>query len=387
MFRFEIIKNDEKTDARLGKIITNRGIIETPAFIPVATKGAVKMLHSKEISEIGAQIIITNALHLFFNPGVEVIEEYGGIHKFMNWSKPIISDSGGFQVQKPRYFKKITDDFIAFRNPLNNQIFKWTPEESMRIQHKIGADIIMAFDECTLYGKNYEYMKKSMLRTLKWADRCKKFHEGKSSQILFPIVQGGTFDDLREYSAKKTTELQTPGIAIGGLSVGEPKEITYKMLDVVNRNLPKSRLRYLMGIGTPELIFESVSRGIDLYDSVYPTRTGRHRSAFTSEGLIKITKRCYARDKNPIDIDCNCFVCKNYSKGYINHLFKSDEPLGKRLMVLHNVHFIIDLSRKIRDSIRNGTFLDFKKSFLKKWFRNKSNEFKKYQKLGCQMDL
>ncbi|MHA1268340.1 MAG: tRNA guanosine(34) transglycosylase Tgt [Candidatus Helarchaeota archaeon] len=372
MFKFEIIKEDHNTNARLGRIITNRGVIETPAFIPVATKGAVKMLHTKELKELGAQIIITNALHLFFNPGVDIIKDYGGIHKFMNWDGPIISDSGGFQVQKPRYFKKITDDYIAFRNPLNNEIYKWTPEEAINIQHKISADIIMAFDECTLYGKDYDYVKKSMLRTLNWAKRCKTFHDNKTSQILLPIVQGGTFKDLREYSAKKIVELGLgqDGIAIGGLSVGEPKEITYNMLDIVVSHLPKNRPRYLMGIGTPELIFESVSRGIDLYDSVYPTRTGRHRGAFNrEEGLIKITKMCYVRDKNPIDSECNCFVCKNYSRGYINHLFKSDEPLGKRLVVLHNIHFIIELSKKIRESIRNGEFLEFKTNYLKRWLK------------------
>ncbi|MHA1230314.1 MAG: tRNA guanosine(34) transglycosylase Tgt [Candidatus Helarchaeota archaeon] len=370
MFKFEILKEDNKTDARLGRIVMDKGIVETPAFIPVATKGAVKMLHTGELESMGAQILIVNALHLFFNPSPDAIQEYGGIHKFMNWNKPIISDSGGFQVQKPRYFKKITDDYIEFRNPINNQIYRWTPEDSMLIQQKIGADIVMAFDECTLYGKDYDYTKKSMLRTLEWAKRCKTFIEKNDKQILFLIVQGGMYEDLREYSAIKTAELGLPGNAIGGLSVGEPKEITYKMLDAVTPHLPINKPRYLMGIGTPDLILEAVSRGIDLYDSVYPTRTGRHRSAFNSEeGLIKITKSSYARDKNPIDNECNCFVCKNYSRGYINHLFKVDEPLGKRLMVIHNVHFILDFTRKIRKSIQNGEFLEFKKSFLKKWSR------------------
>ena len=368
MFKFEILKTDENTNARLGRVTLDSGLVETPAFIPVATKGAVKMLHKEELKNMGAQILITNAFHLFLKPGLEVIEEYGGIHKFMNWNAPIITDSGGFQVQKPNYFKAITDNYIAFRNPQNNEIHKWTPEESMRVQQRIGADIVMAFDECTIYGKDYEYIKKSMLRSFEWAKRCKEFNQHNDNQVLLPIIQGGTFEDLREISAKKTAELNLNGNAIGGLSVGEPKNTTYKMLDAIMANLPNIKPIYLMGIGTPELIFEAVSRGIDLFDSVYPTRTGRHRGAFNSkEGIIKITKTCYANNKNPLDMECNCFTCKNYSRGYINHLFKADEPLGKRLMVIHNVHFILDLTRRIRDSIRNGTFLDFKTNYLKKW--------------------
>ncbi|MBD3227053.1 MAG: tRNA guanosine(34) transglycosylase Tgt [Candidatus Lokiarchaeota archaeon] len=371
MFKFEILKKDDQTAARLGKLtIGNNMVVETPSFIPVATKGAVKMLHKKELRDMGAQILITNALHLFLKPGLDVIEHYGGIHEFMKWDGPLITDSGGFQVQKPNYFKKISDNYIQFRNPLNNEIYEWTPEESMKVQERINPDIIMAFDECTLYGKSYEYVKKSMLRTLDWGRRCKDFIEKENQKILFPIVQGGTFKDLRAYSAEKTAELNLPGNAIGGLSVGEPKPVTYKMLDAVVPHLPEHKPRYLMGIGTPELIFEAVSRGIDLYDSVYPTRTGRHRGAFhKTEGLIKITKTIYAKDRNPIDENCDCFVCKNYSRGYINHLFKVNEPLGKRLMVIHNMNFILDLSQKIRNSIRDGTFLEFKNTFLNQWDR------------------
>lgn len=371
LFEFEVIKKDEKSDARLGVInLGTRGKVETPAFIPVATKGTVKMLHVGELTKMGAQILIANALHLFFKPGLKVIEDYGGIHNFMNWHGPIITDSGGFQVQKPRYFKKITNDFIAFRDPLDNRIYHWTPEESMKVQNIIGADVIMAFDECTVYGKKYKYLKKSMLRTLEWGKRCKAYMKNNDTQTLLPIVQGGVFKDLREYSAKKTAKLDLPGNAIGGLSVGEPKKVTYNMLDAVVPHLPYQKPRYLMGIGTPEIIFEAVSRGIDLYDSVYPTRTGRHRGAFHSkEGIIKITKTIYANDKDPLDETCSCFTCKNYSRGYINHLFKADEPLGKRLMVIHNVHFILDLSRKIRESIRMGTFSEFKANFLKNFDR------------------
>ncbi|MHA1783915.1 MAG: tRNA guanosine(34) transglycosylase Tgt [Candidatus Helarchaeota archaeon] len=384
MYDFKVKCTDN--NARTGVLKTRHGSVETPAFINVGTKGTVRGLMIKDLEEINTQILIVNAFHLYLKPGVEPIKKMGGLHEYMgNWKKPIITDSGGFQVMSKQFFKKITEDGIYFKSPyywpdLKHKREKGmhflTPETAIQIQHDLNADIIMCFDECPPYGKKkgYDYMKKSLERTIRWASRCKEYHKkNESKQALFGIIQGGSFLDLRKLSLQKTLEIDFPGYALGGLSVGEPREIRNKILKECVPQLPFEKIRYLMGVGTPEDIFEGVENGLDLFDSVYPTKNARHGSAFTHEGekTIDIINNFYSLE--PIDPECDCYVCRNYTKSIISHLHKDPGQLiGRKLVIYHNLYFLNKLMSQIRKAINDNEYLEFKKQFLERYNNNNS---------------
>lgn len=363
MFQFELIKTAKDSKARLGKIVTDHGEIETPIFMPVGTRATVKTMTSEELKQLNAQIILSNTYHLFLRPGTEIIEKAGGLHKFMHWDRPILTDSGGFQVFSLADNRKITEEGVEFRSHIDGSKQFLSPEKSIHIQNILGSDIIMAFDECAPYPSSYEYIQHSMERTLRWAKRCKDYHTNGDHQALFGIIQGGMYKDLREISARETVEIAFPGYAVGGLSVGEPLELMNEILDHTTNFMPKDKPRYLMGVGTPDYLFEAVERGIDMADCVLPTRIGRNGTAMTSQGRVVIRNAKYKEDFSPLDPNCGCYVCKNYSRAYIRHLFNVDEVLGMRLATLHNISFLLQLMEKIRDSIRGDYFLEFKKDF------------------------
>ena len=368
-------------NARTGILKTRNGDVETPAFINVGTKGSVRGLMIKDLVEINTQILILNAFHLYLKPGVKPIKEMGGLHKYIgNWKKPIITDSGGFQVMSPQFFKNINEDGIHFKSPYywpNKEHLSGThlltPEKSMEIQHDLNADIIMCFDECPPYTKKkgHEYMQNSLERTLRWARRCKDYHEKQDTgQALFGIIQGGSFLDLRKLSLKKTLEIDFPGYALGGLSVGEPREIRNEILKVCVPLLPENKIRYLMGVGTPEDIFEGVEHGLDLFDSVYPTKNARHGSAFTHDGEVTIDTVNNFDNLETIDSECDCYVCINYTKSIISHLHKDPGQLiGRKLLIYHNLYFLNKLMAEIRNAINNSEYGEFKDRFLERYLK------------------
>ena len=365
-FRFETIKVCKQSGARIGKLYTPHGVIETPVFMPVGTQATVKSLSPEELKEVNSQIILSNTYHLFLRPGDEIVKKAGGLHKFMNWDRPILTDSGGFQVFSLSDLRKVTDDGVEFRSHLSGAKHYITPEKDMEIQENLGADIIMAFDECTTYGTDHKKSRKAMERTLEWLDRCYKYHKN-DNQALFPIVQGNFYKDLRLESLERTKPYVKHGIAIGGLSVGEPKEIMYEMLDALNPHLPKHVPTYLMGVGSPDCILEGVIRGIDMFDCVLPTRIARNGTAFTSKGKVVVRNGAYKEDFTPLDSECDCYCCKNYTKAYIRHLINAGEILGARLLSIHNIRFLTNLMEQIKEAIRNDRLLDFKEEFFKKY--------------------
>ncbi len=363
MFNFELIKESSECKARLGKIHTNHGDIETPIFMPVGTKATVKAMTPEELKDIEAQIILGNTYHLYLRPGHDLIEEAGGLHKFMNWDRPILTDSGGFQVFSLGNLRKITEEGVEFKSHVDGSTHFISPEKSMEIQNSLGSDIMMAFDECVPYPATYEYAKNSMERTTRWAKRCKEYHKNTENQALFGIVQGGMYEDLRKESVKQLTELDFPGYGIGGLSVGEPRDMMCEVMDYTVELLPKDKPRYLMGVGSPDYLFEAVERGIDMADCVLPTRMARNGAFITSRGQVTIKNAKYKRDFSPIDSNCNCYTCRNYSKAYMRHLFNENEILGARLATIHNLFFLINLMKSIRISIEENNFINFKKEF------------------------
>ncbi len=365
-FSYETIKVCKQSGARIGILHTPHGDIETPVFMPVGTQATVKSLTPEELKEVNAQIILSNTYHLFLRPGNEIVKKAGGLHKFMNWDRPILTDSGGFQVFSLSDLRKITDDGVEFRSHLSGEKHYITPEKDMQIQEDLGSDIMMAFDECTTYGTDYNKSKKAMERTLSWLDRCYKYHKN-DNQALFPIVQGNFYKDLRLESLERTKPYVKYGIAIGGLSVGEPKELMYEMLDVLNPNLPKNVPAYLMGVGSPDCILEGVIRGVDMFDCVLPTRIARNGTAFTSKGKVVVRNGQYKEDFTPLDDECDCYCCKHYTKAYLRHLINAGEILGGRLLSIHNIRFLTHLMEQIKDAIRNDRLLDFKDEFLKKY--------------------
>jgi len=367
MFNFELLKESEECKARLGKIHTNHGDIETPIFMPVGTKATVKAMTPEELKDIEAQIILSNTYHLYLRPGHELVKEAGGLHKFMNWDRPILTDSGGFQVFSLGNLRKINEEGVEFRSHVDGSKHFISPEKSMEIQNYLGSDIMMAFDECVPYPATYEYTKASMERTTRWAKRCKEYHKNTDSQALFGIVQGGMYKDLRTESVNQLVELDFPGYAVGGLSVGEPKDIMVELLDHTVEQLPKNKPRYLMGVGSPDYLFEAVQSGIDMADCVMPTRMARNGAFMTSAGQVTIKNAKYIHDFSPIDKECSCYTCKNYSKAYIRHLFKENEILGARLATIHNLFFLINLMKNIRMSIKGNYFLEYKKEFYSKY--------------------
>ncbi|MFX1294442.1 MAG: tRNA guanosine(34) transglycosylase Tgt [Promethearchaeota archaeon] len=370
MFNFIIKKKDEQTSARTGEFNTPHGRINTPIFVPVATKGTVKTLSSQELVDMGAEILIVNAFHLHLFPGTEIIKDLGGLHKFINWNRPLITDNGGFQATNNSLFHTIDETGIYFRSPHDGQVHLITPEIAIRYQNNLGGDIIMALDECPLYSKDYQTIKQSLDRTLKWADESKKIHQNRN-QVLFGIIQGGIFKDLRQKSVREMTQKNFIGYGLGGISVGEPKDLIYEITKYTANLLPQNQIRYLMGVGSPSFIFKAVESGIDFFDSVFPTRSGRHGTVFTTAGHLNIKAAKYRRDSSPIDYSCTCFTCKNYNRAYISHLFKNKELLGMRLAALHNVHFILTLVKNIREAIENGIFLKYKQEFLEKYENNR----------------
>jgi queuine tRNA-ribosyltransferase len=370
--KFEILKKDTKTKAKTGKITTEHGIIETPIFMPVGTQGTVKSVHQKElIDDIKAQIILGNTYHLYLRPGLETLEKAGGLHQFMNWNKPILTDSGGYQVFSLSAIRKITEEGVMFRSHIDGSKHFFTPENVVATQRIIGSDIMMALDECTPYPADYTYAKKSMQMTHQWLKRGIDAFDQSSGlygfdQTYFPIVQGSTFKDLRTESAETIAQHEREGNAIGGLSVGEPTELMYEMLELVNGILPDDRPRYLMGVGTPENILEGVALGVDMFDCVMPTRNGRHGVLYTWEGIINIKNQKWEQDFSPLDPMGASFVDTYYSKAYLRHLMKCEERLAVQIASIHNLAFYLDLMNTIREKINEGTFYEWKGQVIKK---------------------
>ena len=368
---YKLIKQCPRTGARLGKLITPHGEIDTPVFMPVGTQASVKGISPEELEALGAKIILSNTYHLFLRPGHELVAEAGGLHKFMNWNGSILTDSGGFQVFSLSDLRKITEEGVAFRSHLDGAKLFLSPEKAMEIENALGADIMMAFDECTPYPSTYDYTKRSLERTTRWADRCLKAHKNTEKQALFGIVQGGTFADLRKKSAREIVSLDFPGYAIGGLSVGEATQTMYDMLEETVPELPGNKARYLMGVGRPDNLVEGVMRGIDMFDCVLPTRIGRNGTALTSRGRVIVRDAKYAHDFSPIDPECNCPACRNHSKAYIRHLLKAGEMYGLRLMTIHNLYYLVHLMGDIRKAIAEDRFPEFREEFYEKLAGNR----------------
>ena len=364
---YELLHVCKQTGARRGIVHTPHGDIQTPVFMPVGTQATVKSMTPEELKKVGAQIILANTYHLFLRPGHELIKEAGGLHKFMHWDRPILTDSGGFQVFSLGALRTISEEGVEFRSHLDGSKQFLSPEKAMEVENALGADIIMAFDECCPYPSTYEYTKKSMERTTRWAKRCKEAHNRKEEQGLFGIIQGGFYKDLRKQSAEDLIKLDFPGYAIGGISVGEPKE---EFLDILNYTaplMPENKPRYLMGVGTPDYLVEAAISGIDMCDCVIPTRLARHGTAFTSKGKIVVRNASYERDFNPLDDECDCYTCKNYTRAYIRHLVKTNEILGIRLLSIHNIKFLTNLMDKVRIEIERDNLGSFRKEFYRKY--------------------
>ncbi len=360
--KFKLNHTDQK--ARRGKMIFARGEVETPAFMPVGTYGTVKAMTPEEIVELGAQIVLGNTFHLAITPGTDVIEAHGDLHDFMHWQGPILTDSGGFQVFSLGAMRKISEAGVDFRSPKNGDKIFMGPEESIQIQHKLGSDIVMIFDECTPYPADEAMADQSMQLSLRWAKRSKSEHNKlNNNNALFGIVQGGMFKELRQTSAKALIDIGFDGYAIGGLSVGEPKEEMMKVLDYLPDELPADKPRYLMGVGTPSDLVEAVERGIDMFDCVMPTRNARNGYLFTSVGIVKIRNAQYRLDIKPLDENCDCYTCQNYSRSYLHHLQRKNEMLSARLNTIHNLFYYQDLMTQMRDAIEHNTFAKFKKNF------------------------
>ena len=365
--KYRLIKKEKYTGARLGEIITPHGTFPTPMFMPVGTQATVKTQSPEELKQMGSGIILANTYHLWLRPGDELIAKAGGLHKFMNWDQAILTDSGGFQVFSLGPLRKITEEGVHFRSHIDGSKHFISPEKAMEIQNALGSDIMMAFDECAPYPADREYVKNSLERTTRWLKRCKEAHKNTDKQALFGIVQGGEYADLRERCAKELVKMDFPGYSIGGTSVGEPKDVMYKMVDDAVKWLPEDKPRYLMGVGNPIDLIECAIRGIDMYDCVLPTRVARHGAVMTSMGRININNEKYKYDYTPLDPNCDCYTCKNYTKSYIRHLHKCDEIFGKTLLSIHNVNFLLKLASDIRQAIKEDRLLDFKEEFLDKY--------------------
>ena len=363
---FEITHICKQSGARTGILHTPHGDVETPMFMPVGTQATVKFVSPEELKDLGSGVILANTYHLWLRPGEDIVDQAGGVQKFMNYKGPMLTDSGGFQVFSLADQRKITEDGVTFKNTLNGDTLFLSPEKSIQIQNKIGADIIMSFDECIPYPATREYVEKSTERTLRWALRGKQAHTRPEEQALFGIVQGGDYEDLRKYCAEKLIEMDFPGYAIGGTSVGEDKETMYRMVKWASDALPFDKPRYLMGVGAVNDLLEAVSRNVDMCDCVLPTRIARHGTLMTSEGRISIRKAIYKNDFTPLDPECDCYTCRNYTKAYLNHLQRTNEGFGTRLMSIHNLRFLVKLMEDTRKAIKEDRFNDFKEETLAK---------------------
>jgi len=364
---FELLKTDLISRARRGRLVTQHGIVETPTFMPVGTQGTVKAMAPDELHSVGAQIILGNTYHLFLRPGLEVIKHFGGLHRFMSWDRPILTDSGGFQVFSLAKLRRITEDGVHFNNHIDGSPCFLSPEISMEIQAALGSDVAMAFDECPPYPCELEYASVSLERTLRWAQRCRTWTaewKNENRPLVFGIVQGAVYGDLREKSARSLVEMDFDGYAVGGVSVGEPEPEMMRAIENTEPFLPAERPRYAMGLGTPAQIVEMVARGIDMFDCVLPTRLARNGTAFTRFGTVNLKNNPYRLDQRPIEEECACATCRTFARGYIRHLIKADEILGLRLITMHNLYFYLNLAQQIRDSIDNGTFPQFRERFV-----------------------
>jgi queuine tRNA-ribosyltransferase len=367
-FKFELIKTDSETKARAGRVTTPHGAFDTPHFMPVGTQATVKTLSAEDLTTLNAKIILSNTYHLYLRPGHQIVEEAGGLHSFMNWHGPILTDSGGFQVFSMAELNKVTEQGVRFQSHIDGSRHFFTPELCIEVQNALGADIIMPLDECLPYPTEHERAKESLGLTLRWAERCKEAHKNPA-QALFGIVQGATYRDLRIECARELVEMDFPGYALGGLSVGETPRLMYEIVDYTTDELPPEKPRYLMGCGPPLDIFEAVERGIDMFDCVMPTRNARNASLMTSQGVVIIKNAQYAKDFSPLDPECECLTCRSYTRAYLRHLFKAREILAMRLATLHNLHFMLTLLVQIRDAILSDRYLEFKRSFLTKYQR------------------
>ncbi|KAA9302136.1 MULTISPECIES: tRNA guanosine(34) transglycosylase Tgt [Aerococcus] len=370
---YRLIKKEKHTGARLGEIKTPHGIIETPIFMPVGTLATVKSLSPEELKAMNAQIILSNTYHLWLRPGDDIVKEAGGLHQFMNWDRPILTDSGGFQVFSLSDSRKLTEEGVHFKSHLDGRKLFLSPEKAIEIENNLGADIIMSLDECPDFNHDYDYVKHSIERTTRWAERGLKAHQRPDDQALFGILQGAGYKDLRLQHAKDMISLDFPGYSIGGLSVGESKEDMYQVLDYLTPVMPEGKPRYLMGVGSPDALIEGVIRGVDMFDCVLATRIARNGTCMTSQGRLVVKNAPYQRDFNPIDPNCSCYTCQNFSRAYVRHLFKADETFGLRLTSIHNLHFLLDLMAQVRQAIREDRLLDFKEEFFEAYGLNVKN--------------
>ncbi len=374
VIKYKLIKESKECLGRVGEITTPHGTFETPVFMAVGTQATVKTLTKEELKTLGSKIILGNTYHLWNQPGSDIIREAGGLHKFMNWDRSILTDSGGFQVFSLAKLRDIKEEGVYFKHHKSGDPLFLSPEKSMEIQNDLGSDIMMAFDECPPYPATYEYMEESVQRTLRWAKRSLAAHKNPDKQGLFGIVQGGEYRDLREYCAKELTALPFEGYSIGGLSVGEPKEIQNEVLSYTTVLLPKDKPRYLMGVGSPGMILDAVERGVDMFDCVLPTRIARHGTAMTTKGRLIIRNKQFERDFTPLDSACDCYTCKNYSKAYLRHLLKANEILGYRLLSIHNVRFLVKLTENIRQAFLEDRFMEYKAQVYADYGLNNSDK-------------
>ena len=370
MFEYKLIAQCPETGARAGELTTPHGVIETPVFMPVGTQATVKAMTPPELEELGAQIILGNTYHLYMRPGADIVAEAGGLHRFMQWHHPILTDSGGFQVFSLSDLRKITEDGVEFRSHLNGSKHFMRPEDSMDIQQKLGSDIAMAFDECVTWPTTEEYSRSAMERTIRWAKRCKDFHS-REDQALFGIVQGSMFESQRLECIKRLEDIGFPGYGIGGLSVGEEHDIMYRVLDALCPEMPVNKPRYLMGVGFPTNLIEGVARGIDMFDCVLPTRNGRNGCVLTRSARMNIKNLAYARDFSPIDPTCDCYVCRNFTRAYIRHLYTAGEILAARLCSWHNLHFLVNLMKDARTAIVERRYPSFRRNFMENFMEGR----------------
>jgi queuine tRNA-ribosyltransferase len=365
-FGFTVIKKSTENQGRLGVLNTFHSRIETPIFMPVGTQGTVKAMTVRDLSEIGFQLILGNSYHLYLRPGVDIVAAAGGLHQFTNWSGSMLTDSGGFQVFSLAKLNKVTEEGVSFRSHIDGSPHLFTPEKVVEIEMGLGADIAMVFDVCLPYPSEYRTAREAMERTTRWAERCRKAH-CREDQVLFGIVQGVAYQDLREASARSLVELDFPGYAIGGLSVGEPKSLMYEVLEYTAPLLPENKPRYLMGVGSPDTLWEGVERGIDMFDCVFPTRIARNGTALTSQGRVIVRDARYAREMIPLDPNCGCPVCASYTRAYLRHLFKAGEILGAHLVTYHNLYFLKRVMDDIREGLKTGTFAERKANFFRRY--------------------
>ena len=370
---YELIKEEKHTGARLGILHTPHGSFPTPMYMPVGTLATIKGLSPEELKEMGADVVLANTYHLWLRPGEDLVAEAGGLHKFMNWDKGILTDSGGFQVFSLSDMRKITEEGVHFRNHINGEKLFLSPEKAIHIENQLGADIIMSFDECPPFDQSYDYVKRSIERTTRWAERGLRAHQRPHDQALFGILQGAGYKDLRLAHAQDMIAMDFPGYSIGGLSVGESKEEMNQVLDYLTPVMPKHKPRYLMGVGSPDSLIDGVIRGVDMFDCVLATRIARNGTCMTSQGRLVVKNAQYARDFRPIDEKCDCYTCKHYSRAYIRHLIKCDEIFGLRLASIHNVHFLLNLMKQVRYHIENDSLLDFRQAFFEEYGYSKAN--------------